>query len=154
MVPMSLFLLFLFLVILMDNTFSLQQISRISNLGANLICRQYILNLMADFMRMKNENPKMKQFETANQLGYSTSTLQRYRNDLNLLSPFRIHTNTTNKRSKRFQIQTSIKIHIVNMTSKDLNWPQMTSSRFQTAQLKVKRTNWKVVQISKLTKIV
>ena len=33
---------------------------------------------MADFMRMKNKNPKMKQSEIANQLGYSTSTLQRY----------------------------------------------------------------------------
>ena len=29
-------------------------------------------------MRMKNKNPKMKQSEIANQLGYSTSTLQRY----------------------------------------------------------------------------
>ena len=32
---------------------------------------------MADFMRMKYENPKLKQSEIANQLGYSTSTLQR-----------------------------------------------------------------------------
>ena len=31
---------------------------------------------MADFMRVKDENPKMKQSEIANQLGYSTSTLQ------------------------------------------------------------------------------
>ena len=30
---------------------------------------------MADFMRVKNENPKMKQSEIASQLGYSTSTL-------------------------------------------------------------------------------
>ena len=61
----------------MNNSFSLQQISRTGNLDSNLICRQYKLNLMADFMWMKNENPKTKQFETANQLTYSTSTLQR-----------------------------------------------------------------------------
>ena len=31
---------------------------------------------MADFMRMKYEDPKMKQSEIAKQLRYSTSTLQ------------------------------------------------------------------------------
>ena len=43
----------------------------------------------------------MKQSEIANQLSYSTSTLQRYRNDINMLSPYRIHPNTTKKRSKK-----------------------------------------------------
>ena len=33
---------------------------------------------MVDFMRLKNENPKMKQSELANQLSLSSSTLQRY----------------------------------------------------------------------------
>ena len=42
---------------------------------------------MADFMRMKNENPKLKQSQIANQQGYSTASLQRYRNDINMLSP-------------------------------------------------------------------
>ena len=42
----------------------------------------------------------MKQSEIANQLGYSTSALQRYRNDINMLSPYRIHPNNTNKRTK------------------------------------------------------
>ena len=50
----------------MNNTFSLQQISRTSNLVAILISRQYKLNLMADFMRVKNKNPKLKQSEIAN----------------------------------------------------------------------------------------
>ena len=44
----------------MNNTFSLEQLSRTSNLDANLISRQYQLCLMADFMRNKYENPKMK----------------------------------------------------------------------------------------------
>ena len=63
----------------MNNTFSLQQISKTSNLDANLISRQYKLNLMADFMRVNYENPKLKQSEIANKLGLSSSTLQRYR---------------------------------------------------------------------------
>ena len=45
----------------MNNIFSFQQISRTSNLDANLICRQYKLDLMADFLRIKYENAKLKQ---------------------------------------------------------------------------------------------
>ena len=71
----------------MNNSFSLQQIQKTSGLDANLISRQYKLNLMADFMRVKYENPKMKQSEIANQIGMSSSTLQRYRNDIDMLSP-------------------------------------------------------------------
>ena len=48
---------------------------------------------MADFLRMKYENPRMKQSEIANQLSFSTSTLKRYRNDRNILSPDRIQPN-------------------------------------------------------------
>ena len=44
---------------------------------------------MADFMRTEYANPKLKQSEIANQLGHSASTLQRYRNDINMLSPYR-----------------------------------------------------------------
>ena len=56
---------------------------------------------MADFMRLKYENAKMKQSEIANQLGMSSLTLQRYRNDKNMLSPYRIPPNNTNKRTKK-----------------------------------------------------
>ena len=34
---------------------------------------------MADFMRVKHENPRMKQSQIANQLGISSSTIQTYR---------------------------------------------------------------------------
>ena len=60
----------------MKNSFSLQQIQKTSNLDANLKFRQYKLNLMADFMKVKYENPNMKQSQIANQIGLSTSTLQ------------------------------------------------------------------------------
>ena len=79
----------------MNNTFSLQQISRISSLDGNLISRQYKLNLMADFMRIKYEKSKLKQSEIANQLGYSFSTFHRNRNDKNVPSPYWISPNST-----------------------------------------------------------
>ena len=71
----------------MSSSFSLQQISRTGNLDPNLISRQYKLDLMFKLMCIEFENPKLKQSEISNQLGYSTSTLQRYRNDISMLSP-------------------------------------------------------------------
>ena len=106
----------------MNNNFSLQQIQKTSNLDANLISRQYKLNLMADFMKVKYENPKMKQSEIANQLGMSSSTLQRYRNDINMLSPYRISPNNVKKRSKKAKID----------DVDDLKRPQMTSNDIET----------------------
>ena len=58
----------------MNNSFSLQQIQKTSNLDANLTYRQNKLKLMANFMKVKYENPKMKQSEIANQIGLSSST--------------------------------------------------------------------------------
>ena len=69
----------------MNTSFSLQHIPRTGNLDPNLITRQYKLDLRSKFMCIKFENPKMKQSEKANQLSYSTSTLQRYRNDIYML---------------------------------------------------------------------
>ena len=104
----------------MKNIFSLQQIQKTSNLDANLISRQYKLNLMADFMRVKYENPRMKQSEIANQLGMSSSTLQRYRNDINMLSPYRINPNNTKKRSKKAKIDDNSDLKRPQSTSNDL----------------------------------
>ena len=110
----------------MNNSFSLQQISRTGNLDPNLIYRQNKLNLMADFMRVKFENPKMKQSEIASQLDYSTSTLQKYSNDRNMLSPYKINLNNTNKRTKKgkntiFDYNSQLK--------RDVKRPQMTSKK-------------------------
>ena len=58
---------------------------------------------MADFMRIFYENPKLKQSEIANPLGYYSSTLQRYRKVIYMLSPCKIQLNNTNKRKKGFK---------------------------------------------------
>ena len=49
----------------MNNSFFLQQIQKRSNPDASLLSRQYKLNLMVDFKRMKYENPKLKQSQTS-----------------------------------------------------------------------------------------
>ena len=55
----SLFLIFSELSILMNITFSLEQLSRTGNLDANSISRQYKLDSMARFMEIKTMNPKL-----------------------------------------------------------------------------------------------
>ena len=95
----------------MKNTSSWQQISRTVYLDSTLMIRQYKLDLMARFLEVKSVNPKLKKSEIANELGCSSIYLQRYRQDINMLSPYRIPPNS-HKKNKLFQI--------VNVTSKGL----------------------------------
>ena len=88
----------------------------------NLLTRHHKLKLMNDFMYMKYQNPKLKQSELANQQGMSSSTVQRYRNDINMLSPYRINPNNTKKRTKK------PKIDVIG----DLKRPQRTSNNLET----------------------
>ena len=129
----------------MNNSFSLQQIQKTSNLDANLISRQYKLSLMADFMQLKYGNPKMRQSEIANQLNLSSSTIQRYRKDLNMLSPYRIQSNNINKRIKNAKI---INSDNDTQSNHDDKRPQMTSNDIKTSQTKSNRRNKNVLKAS------
>ena len=84
----------------------------------NLLTRHYKLKLMNDFMHIKYQNPKMKQSEIVNNLNMSSSTLQRYRNDINMLSLYRINPNNIKKRPKKAKID----------DNGDLKRPQLTSN--------------------------
>ena len=83
---------------------------------------------MADFLRPKNENPKMKQSEIANQLSLSSSTIQRCRNDTNIISPYRIQSNNINKRTKKPKTTFSYNDTQINHDDKR---PQMTSKHLK-----------------------
>ena len=83
----------------------------------NMLTKYYKLKLMNDFMNIKYQNPKMTQSEISSQLNMSPSTIKRYRNDINMLSPYRISPNNTKKRSKK------AKIDYIG----DFKRPQMTS---------------------------
>ena len=102
----------------MNNTPSLNEINKTANMDPNLLTRHYKLKLMNDFMHIKYQNPKMKQSEIANNLNMSSSTLQRYRNDINMLSPYRINPNNIKKRPKKAKID----------DNGDLKRPQLTSN--------------------------
>ena len=102
----------------MNNTPSLNEIKKTANMDPNLLTRHYKLKLLNDFMHIKYQNPKMKQSEIANNLNMSSSTLQRYRNDINMLSPYRINPNNIKKRPKKAKID----------DNGDLKRPQLTSN--------------------------
>ena len=83
----------------------------------NMLTKYYKLKLMNDFRNIKYQNPKMTQSEISSQLNMSPSTIKRYRNDINMLSPYGINPNNTKKRSKKAKID----------DIGDLKRPQMTS---------------------------
>ena len=71
----------------MINTFSLYQIAKTVDLNVDLIMRQNKLDRMEKFMEIKSKNPKLKQSEITKELKILTSTLERYRAEINMLSP-------------------------------------------------------------------
>ena len=101
---------------------SLNEINKTANLDPNLITKHYKLKLMNDFMNIKYQNPKLKQSEIASQIDISPSTIQRHKNDINMLSPYRINPNNVKKRPKKAKID----------DKGDLKRPQMTSNDLKT----------------------
>ena len=75
---------------------------------------------MARFMEIKCINPRTRKDQIAKELGCSSSTLQRYKNDISMRSPYRVPPYNTNKDDGGFQIQISMTIHNVSVTLKDL----------------------------------
>ena len=49
-------------------------------------------------IEIKSINPELKQSEITKELEGSISTLKRYLNDVNVLSPYRVPPNNTNER--------------------------------------------------------
>ena len=97
----------------MNNTPSLNEINKNSSMNPNMLTKYYKLKLMNDFMNIKYQNPKMTQSEISSQLNMSSSTIQRYRNDINMFSPYRINSNNVKKQQKRPK-------SIIMVTLKDL----------------------------------
>ena len=104
----------------MNNTPSLNEINKNSAMDPNMLTKYYKLKLMNDFMNIKYQNPKMTQSEISSQLNMSSSTIKRYRNDINMFSPYRINPNNTKKRSKKVKIDNNDEPKRPQMTSNDL----------------------------------
>ena len=101
----------------MNNTPSLNEINKNSAMDPNMLTKYYKLKLKLNFMNIKYQNPKMTQSEISSQLNMSSSTIKRYRNDINMLSPYRISANNVKKRTKKVKIDN---IGDLKKTSNDL----------------------------------
>ena len=104
----------------MNNTPSLNEINKNSTMNPNMLTKYYKLKLMNDFMNIKYQNLKLTQSEISSQLNMSSSTIKRYRNDINMLSPYRINPNSTKKRSKKAKIDDNSDLKRPQLTSNDL----------------------------------
>ena len=89
----------------------------------NMLTKYYKLRFMNDFMKIKYQKPKMTQSEISSQLNMSPSTIKRYRNDINTLSPYRINPNNVKKQQKMTKFD----------NNGDLKRPQLTSNDLKTS---------------------
>ena len=78
---------------------------------------------MARFMENKSINPKFGQDQIPKELRCSRSTLQRYREVINMLSPYRFPPNFRNRRKQKISNH-EYDLERPQMTSKKLNWPK------------------------------
>ena len=104
----------------MNNIPSLNEINKNSTKDPNMLTKYYKLKLMNDFMHIKYQNPKMTQSQISSQLNMSPSTIQRYRNDINMISPYRINPNNVKKQQKKTKIDNNGDLKRPNLTSIDL----------------------------------
>ena len=103
----------------MVNTPSLNEINKNCSMDPNMLTKYYKLKLMNDFMNIKYQNSKMTQSEISSQLNMSSSTIKRYRNDINMLSPYRINPNNVEKHTKKAKIDNISELKRPQMTSID-----------------------------------
>ena len=83
---------------------------------------------MAKFMEIRSNNPKLKQSEIAKLLELSSFTIQRYRTEVNMLSPYRIPPSSKNNHARK-QKTPNTNFDDVKVTSNDL---KMTSNDLKT----------------------
>ena len=74
---------------------------------------------MEKFMEVKSINPKLKRSERVREHKISSSTLQRYRKELNMLSTYRTP-NTHTRKQKSSDNDTKVTSNDLKMTSNDL----------------------------------
>ena len=111
------------------NTPSLNEVNKTASMDPNLITKHYKLKLMNDFMNIKYLNPKLKQSEIASHSNMSPSTIQRQKNDINMLSPYRINPNNVKKRPKKAKIDDNCDLKRPQMTSNDLKTTSNDSNK-------------------------
>ena len=84
---LSVYIFFLLYKYVNDGNFFLEQITETGNLDAIFILRQFKLDVLSRFKAIKSANPKTKHDQIRKESGCSTGSLQRYRQDVDMVSP-------------------------------------------------------------------
>ena len=103
----------------MNNKFTIDQLSKSESIDPNSINRLYKLSMMLDFMEIRSNNPRMTQKQICNQLGFSDSTIKRYRNDINMDSSYNRNNYKKKKPKKSPDITTENKKTVIDESSKN-----------------------------------
>ena len=88
------------------NNFTIDMVVKSKNLNSNSILRVYKQNMMLKLMEKKSNEPKLTQKQICNQLGFSDSTIKRYRDDISMDSPYK--RNNYKKRTTKRKTNTNI----------------------------------------------
>ena len=81
----------------MNKRFSYDNMIKSRSIEPSDIIRTFKLDRCCDFMEEKYNNPKLTQKEICNHLGVTDRTIRRFRNDIQMDSPYR---NNNNKKKK------------------------------------------------------
>ena len=81
----------------MNKRFSYDNMIQSRSIEASDIIRTFKLDRCCDFMEEKYNNPRLTQKEICNRLQLSDRTIRRFRNDINMDSPYRIKNNKKKK---------------------------------------------------------
>ena len=81
----------------MNKRFSYDNMIKSKSIEPNDLIRTYKLDRCSDFMEVKFNNPKLTQKQISKQLGFSDSTIKRYRDDIKMDSPYRRNTKKKEK---------------------------------------------------------
>ena len=81
----------------MNKRFSYDNMIKSRSIEASDIIRTFKLDRCCDFMEDKYNNPRLTQKEICNRLQLSDRTIRRFRNDINMDSPYRINNNKKKK---------------------------------------------------------
>ena len=90
----------------MIKRFSYDNMIKSKSIEPNDLNRTYKLDRCCDFMELKYNIPRMTQKQICNQLGFSDSTIKRYRNDINMDSPYNGNNYRRKKTKKTVDITT------------------------------------------------
>ena len=99
----------------MNKRFSYDNIIKSQSIEPNDLIRTYKLDRCCDFMEEKYNNPRLTQKQICKQLGFSDSTIKRYRDDIKMDSTYR---RNTSKKKKPKQSPSSTTENTKSVTNK------------------------------------